>query len=377
MFDLGMDFSSLEETEQLGGKFYQDGVSGDLVEILAKNGVNAARFRLWLDPYSKAGEPYGGGTCDSDCVIRLAKRAKAHGMRFLLDLHYSDFWCDPGRQLPPKAWAGLNETELAEHIYTYTRETLHSLKAAGLQPDMVQVGNEITNGMLWPLARLSDPESGKHRTGYETLSLFVNAGCQAVRDTCPAKIMLHLERSGDNAVWREWFDEVLARGADFDVIGASYYPYWHGNFENLKANLNDMIARYQKDVMVVETAYAFTSEHFDPTQDGAKLVINNSLKCFDGSDAPYPLSLEGQRQFVKELLHLVRDLDNGHGKGVYYWEPAWLPLPGSTWASEAARTYTNEQDKPGGNEWANQCIFDYAGNATPALKEFLRFSKLL
>ena len=360
------------------GKFYQDGVSGDLVDILAKNGVNAARFRLWLDPYSKAGEPYGGGTCDLNCVIRHCKTRKGTWHALSAGFALQRFLVRSGSAaLRQKAWAGLNETELVEHIYTYTRETLHSLKAAGLQPDMVQVGNEITNGMLWPLARLSDPESGKHRTGYETLSLFVNAGCQAVRDTCSAKIMLHLERSGDNAVWREWFDEVLARGADFDVIGASYYPYWHGNFENLKANLNDMIARYQKDVMVVETAYAFTSEHFDPTQSGAKLVINNSLKCFDGSDAPYPLSLEGQRQFVKELLHLVRDLDNGHGKGVYYWEPAWLPLPGSTWASEAARTYMNEQDKPGGNEWANQCIFDYAGNATPALKEFLRFSKLL
>jgi len=370
-----MDFSSLEETEHLGGAFYQDGVPGDLVEILAKNGVNAARLRLWLDPYSKAGEPYGGGTCGLDCVKRLAARAKACGMRFLLDLHYSDFWCDPGRQLPPKAWAGLSADQLAERVYVYTRETLLSLQAAGLQPDMVQVGNEITNGMLWPAGRLSDPEPGVRRTGYETLSLFVNAGCRAVRDTNRAKIVLHLERSGDNAVWREWFDEILSRGADFDIIGASYYPYWHGSFENLRHNLNDMIARYQKDVMVVETAYAFTSEHFDPTQSGAKLVINDSLKCFDGSDAPYPLSLEGQRQYVRELLHLVRGLDGGRGRGVYYWEPAWLPLPGSTWASEAARAYMNEQGKPGGNEWANQCVFDYGGNATPALKEFLDFSK--
>lgn len=372
-----MDFSTLEETERLGGVFRQHNTPGDLVDILAQNGVNAARLRLWLDPFSSAGEPYGGGTCDLGCVKRLAARAKAHGMRFLLDLHYSDFWCDPSRQLPPKAWAGCTADELAERLYIYTRDTLLSLRADGLEPDMVQVGNEITNGMLWPAGRLSDPAPGIHREGYEPLSLLVGAGCRAVRDTSRARIMLHLERSGDNAVWREWFDEIVSRGVDFDVIGASYYPYWHGNFDALARNLNDMIARYHKDVMVVETAYAFTSEHFDPNQSGAKLVINDSLKCFDGSDAPYPLSLEGQRLFVKELLRLVLNLDGGHGKGVYYWEPAWLPLPGSTWASEAARAYMNESDKPGGNEWANQCIFDYSGDATPALEEFRNFADLL
>ncbi|MEN6596078.1 MAG: glycosyl hydrolase 53 family protein [Clostridiaceae bacterium] len=375
MFDLGMDFSTLEETESLGGVFRQDGKAGNLVEILAENGVNAARLRLWVDPYSFSGAPYGGGTCDFALVKRLARRAKDAGMRFLLDLHYSDFWCDPGRQLMPKAWANLGLEALEQRVYDDTKETLLALRAAGLEPDIVQVGNEITNGMLWPLGRLSDPVPGERRTGYESLSRFVNAGCRAVREVSRAKVMLHLERSGDNAVWREWFDELLSRGADFDVIGASYYPYWHGNFEALRTNLNDMIARYQKDVMVVETAYAFTSVHFDPTQAGANLVINDSLKCYDGSDAPYPLSIEGQRLFVNELLSLVASLDGGHGTGVYYWEPAWLPLKGSTWATEAAREYMCEQQKPGGNEWANQCIFDYEGNATPALKEFASFAR--
>ncbi len=375
MFDIGMDFSSLEETEALGGKFRQNGKEGDLVGILSDNGVNAARLRLWVNPFSETGEPYGAGNCDINCVMRLARRAKAHGMKILLDLHYSDFWCDPGRQLPPKAWAGQGVEELSKRVYAYTLDTLHTLERAELAPCMVQVGNEITNGMLWPFGRLSDPEPGKKRTGYEALSRLVNAGCKAVRDAGNAKVMLHLERSGDNAVWREWFDELTLRGADFDAIGASYYPYWHGSFESLRENLNDMIARYQKDVYVVETAYAFTSKHFDPSRESANLVINDSLKCFDGSSAPYPLSIEGQRDFVKELLRLVKGLDKGYGKGVYYWEPAWLPVKGSTWATEAARAYMNESHKPGGNEWANQCIFDYEGNATPALEEFKRFAR--
>lgn len=370
-----MDFSSLEETEGLGGVFRQHGKAGDLVEILAENGVNAARLRLWVDPYSPRGEPYGGGTCDLPRLLRLAARAKAQNMRLLLDLHYSDFWCDPGRQLVPKAWTGLDVEALAARVYDYTRDVLLALRSAGIEPEMVQVGNEITNGMLWPLGRLSDPAPGEKRTGYDNLARFVNAGCRSVRNHSGAKVMLHLERSGDNAVWREWFDELLARGADFDVIGASYYPYWHGNFAALRANLNDMIARCGREVMVVETAYAFTSVHFDPAEANANLVINDSLRCYDGSPAPYPLTTEGQRAFVKELLALVEGLDGGHGKGVYYWEPAWLPLKGSTWATEAARAYMGELEKPGGNEWANQCIFDYDGNATPALEEFAAFAR--
>ena len=374
MFELGMDFSTLEETERLGGVFRQNGQAGDLVNILADNGVNAARLRLWVDPYSQAGEPYGAGNCDLSCVMRLAKRAKARGMRVLLDLHYSDFWCDPGRQLPPKAWEGLPPEKLCGAVYDYTRNVLRTLKKADIEPDMVQVGNEITNGMLWPTGRLSDPEPGKKRTGFDALAPLVRAGCEAVRAESGAQVMLHLERSGDNAVWREWFDEMLARGVDFDVIGASYYPYWHGSFEMLRANLADMIRRYGKDVIVVETAYAFTSAHFAPEQPGAHLVINDSLKCFDGSDAPYPLTPEGQRAFTEELLRLVQNLPQGRGKGVYYWEPAWLPLPGSTWATEAARRYINELHKPGGNEWANQCMFDYEGSANIALAEFRRFA---
>jgi len=375
MFDIGMDISTLEETEHLGGKFYWNGESGDLIDILTENGVNSARLRLWVNPYSAKGETYGAGGCDIECVTRLAKRAKEKGMRILLDIHYSDFWCDPGRQLIPKSWSDLDLDALCEQVYKYTCDTLNTLKASGVEPYMIQVGNEITNGMLWPLGKLSDPEEGMPRIGYENLTKIINAGCKAVRDISKAKIMLHLERSGDNEVWREWFDEIIKRGADFDVIGASYYPYWHGNFEKLRTNLNDMINRYDKDVMIVETAYAFTSKHYDYKQENINLVINDSLKCADGGEAPYPLTLEGQRAFIEELFNLIDGLHNGRGKGLYYWEPAWLPLKGSTWATRAAREYMDELDKPGGNEWANQCIFDYEGNANIALYEFNKFSK--
>jgi len=375
MFDIGMDISSLEETENLGGKFFVNGEEGDLIDILSKNGINTARLRLWVNPYSEKGEPYGAGGCDLATVTRLAKRAIAKGMRILLDLHYSDFWCDPARQCMPKDWVNIDFNALCQQVYDYTCEILNSLKSDGVEPYMVQVGNEITNGMLWPMGKLTMSSEGMIHRGYDSLSRLINSGCKAVRDVSDAKIMMHLERSHDNKVWREWFDEIIKRGADFDVIGASYYPFWHGGFEDLRTNLNDIIARYGKDIMVVETAYAFTTKHYDAVNNGISLVVNESLKCADGSEPRFPLTQEGRRDFIQELFSLVKNLDKGRGNGVYYWEPGWLPVKGSTWATHEAREYMNETHKPGGNEWANQCIFDYEGNANIALDVFRKFAK--
>ena len=369
LFWLGMDFSTLEETEALGGVFFQDGVAGDLPKLLKASGVNAARLRLWVNPYAPDGAPYGGGTSDLPRLVRLAKRAKANGMRFLLDLHYSDFWCDPGRQLPPKGWEKLSFPALCDRVYAYTAEVLAELRREGVTPDWVQVGNEITNGMLFPFGALREEGDGS-RTGYAELSLLLNAGCRAVRDACDARIVLHLENSGNNVIWRQWLDAVTARGVEFDIIGASYYPFWHGSMAGLGANLEDVSQRYGKDVAVVETSYAFTTE--TPDASCAPLVISDPVRCFDGSPAPYPLTREGQRCFVRDILACVASLPRGIG--VFYWEPGWLPVPGSTWATEAARQYMHETDKPGGNEWANQCLFDYAGNANPALSEFAAFA---
>lgn len=369
MFDLGMDFSTLAETEALGGRFYQDGRQGDLVELLAQNGVNAARLRLWVDPFSSDGAPYGGGTCDLSCCMELSRRAKAQGMRLMLDLHYSDFWCDPSRQLLPKAWRGLSLMALAERVYAYTADTLAAFARAGLSPNCVQVGNEITNGMLWPSGRLTEGTKD-----FDALVRLLDAGTRAVRAESDARIVLHLEDSGNNARWRTWFDEILGRGVACDVIGASYYPYWHGSMEGLRANLSDMISRYDRDVMIVETAYAFTTEPY-PSQEPVPPVIHDALRCADGSRPPYPLTRDGQRRFVQDLLALAQSLPKGRGKGLYYWEPGWLPTRGSTWASEAARAYMDESYKTGGNEWANQCLFDYGGNANPALAAFRDFAK--
>lgn len=375
MFYLGMDFSSLEETEALGGVFTDKGEPRELVGLLAENGVNTARLRVWVEPYTPEGIGYGGGGSTLERMLRLARRAKDAGMALLLDLHYSDFWCDPGRQLTPRSWRGLNLDDLCRRVHDYTAEVLEAMRSEGLYPELVQVGNEITNGMLWSTGKLTENPAGGVRLGYDALSRLVNAGCRAVRESGDAKIVLHLENSGNNALWREWFDEMCARGADFDIIGASYYPFWHGTTEGLRANLTDVAERYDKDVMIVETAYAFTAEPFPGMAGGAELVISNPEKCDDGRPVPYPLTREGQRLFVRELLELAHSLPRG--VGLFYWEPAWLPLPGSTWATPEALEFIGEQDKRTGNEWANQCIFDYEGAATPALYEFRNFNRAL
>lgn len=361
---IGMDFSSLEETEAKGGRFFCDGREVEPVSCLAEHGVNAVRLRLWHDPYGPDGRAYEGGTCDLPCLIRTAKRAKAAGMEILLDLHYSDFWCDPARQLIPKAWQGQSLEELCKSVYDYTRSVIAEMTREGAAPSMVQVGNEITNGMLWPHGKL-DGEGV--RSGYDGLAALLKAGVAGVRDECDAKVMLHLERGGNKPLWQEWFDNIVSRGVEFDVIGASYYPYWHGGMDGLRDNLNSCIHRYDKDVIVVETSYPFTSEHYSP--EGGHLCIADP-KCADGSIAPYPLSPEGQVQFTKDLIELVKGLDDGRGKGIYWWEPAWLPADGTCWASESALEYCNETCESLGNEWSNQCLFDYEGKALPALELF-------
>lgn len=368
----GMDFTSLAETERLGGTFCADGKEVDLVTHLADCGVTSARLRLWLNPYDENGAPYMGGTCDLATVEQLAKRAKAAGMDFLLDLHYSDFWCDPARQMIPKAWQGQDPDTMCQSLYNYTAEVLEHFKKAGVEPAAVQVGNEITNGMLWPIARLSDEYP---RQGYDALAKFLKAGCKAVREHSSARIVLHLENSGDKVKWQDWLDAMVARDVPFDVIGASYYPYWHGTMEELKDNLENCISRYGKDIWIVETAYPFTTEHFDPNSNTASLCIADGAKRFDGSPVTHPLTIEGQKTFLRDLLTLVRDLSEGRGKAVYWWEPGWLGVKGSSWASPASLRYCGEEGKTCGNEWANQCLFDYRGEALPALYEFQKFCK--
>jgi len=363
MTETGMDVSTLEETERLGGKFFENGKEAPLFDILKRHGVTSIRLRLWNNPCNEKGESYGAGGCDTETVLRTARRAVENGMNWMLDFHYSDFWADPAKQFIPKAWQGFTLEQTEKAVYEYTKEILARCKKEGLYPRYVQIGNEITNGMLWPLGKLDYDEVTGAPVNYGNLARLLKAGVAAARESGNVKILLHLERPYDNERYRFWFDAVTAAGVDYDIIGISYYPHWHGAMQKIKFNLDDISTRYNKDVMIVETAYPFTDNADIP---GVSLVVHGK-QLFDGSPLPYPHSAEGQQKFLRDLVKMVKSVKRC--KGIYYWEPGWLPVKGSTWSTESARKYLGEEHKSGGNEWANQCLFDYKGNVLPAINE--------
>lgn len=357
----GADLSSLLEVEECGGTFSDEQGTAEAPLILKRHGVNLVRLRLWNDPYDENGTPYGAGTNDLPRTIEMARRCKALGLPWLLDFHYSDFWADPGKQTVPKAWRGLDEDGLTKAVYGFTLATLERLKAEELLPCMVAVGNEISNGLLWPYGK---------SPGYMAIARFVSAGIRAVKKVDPAiQTMIHLDNGGWNGLYRSWFDSYLINGGvDFDCIGLSYYPFWHGSMDALAANLNDLAQRYRKPMIVAETAMGFSLEDYaareglsDADRKGA--AANPIL----AEKVAWPMTPEGQCQFLRELTAVLRGVPDGLARGFIWWEPAWIPVKGSQWATPAALAYTGEQG-PGGNEWANQALFDYDGKALPALR---------
>lgn len=365
-FIKGMDISTLPEVESCGGRFYDQGQPGDAVQILKSYGMNLARLRLWNDPYSEEGIPYGAGTNDLPRTMQLARRLKQSGIGWMLDFHYSDFWADPGKQTVPKAWRGLSPGALEQAVYAYTASVLRALCAEGLEPEIVAVGNELTKGLLWPYGRTPN---------FENITRFLNAGIRAVREAAPgAKVMLHLDNGGNNALYRRWFDSYFAAGGlDFDYIGLSYYPFWHGTLEDLRNNMHDLAARYRKDMIVTEASTGFTLEDYAAYEQLAPEQRKGmAAKPALAEKVPYPMTPEGQSRFMRDLMELIRDVPENRGKGFVYWEPAWIPVSGCGWANDAALAYTGEAG-PGGNEWANQALFDYGGNALPALKTIRDF----
>lgn len=350
------------EVERCGAVFSDHSGSRDAMTVLRDHGANLVRLRLWNDPASEDGESYGAGECDFSHTAELARRAKELGMAWMLDFHYSDFWADPGKQFPPKAWRGMDKEELTETVYNYTKEVLEQLDSLGLSPDYVAVGNEITNGLLWPFGKTPD---------FENIAAFVGAGIRAVREAAPeALTVVHLDNGGRNDIYREWFDSYFAAdGADFDVIGLSYYPFWHGKMSGLAANMNDIAVRYGKELIVVETSMGFTLEDYADVErlsPGERKGFAATEKLAETVD--YPMTPEGQRDFLRDLSSVIRSVPDGRGRGFIWWEPAWIPVPGSHWSTPAGLEYTHEKG-PGGNEWGNQTLFDYKGRALPALYE--------
>ena len=364
---LGIDPSSYLECIHHGATYSVDGKPVEPISYLHdENGVDLMRLRLWVDPFDWEIEPYLGGTNDLPTFVVLARKGYRLGYDILLDFHFSDFWADPGKQFLPKAWRDLDMDGLERALGDYVRETLTYLKRKGIEPYAIQLGNEITAGFLWPYGKI-DYHAEPPSSGFAGFLRLLSAAFTATREVLPeAKILLHLERSYDQETHRRFFDEVVAAGLSFDLIGLSYYPYWHHGFDELFANVDMLKERYGRPVWIVETAYAHTQEEAYPgVGDGP--LLNEVMAEKEGLNIPYPLTEEGQVSFIDALIEKasVHDVE-----AIFYWEPLWVPKEGISWASREGEEYIHETNKPLVNEWASQCLFDYQGRATKGLKAF-------
>ena len=319
-YAIGADVSFLKQAEDSGVTFKDNGQAKPGLEIFKDHGYNWIRLRLFHSPTKLPN--------NLEYTIALAQQAKKLGFRFLLNYHYSDTWADPGKQYIPKAWEGKSHDELITAVFEYTRDTIIAFREAGVMPDMVQPGNEIINGMLWP--------DGKLPSNWDNFAALLKAGIDGVEagrgSAARPLIMIHIDRGGDKKRTKAFFDKWNSYGVDYDVIGQSYYPWWHGSLLDLRENLTFMANEYQKDIIVVEVAY-----NCEPAEYRNKL-------------APFPETPEGQRQFLDEVNRLVLNTPHNRGKGVFWWEPA---------TSRGGR----------------RTMFDREGNAMPVFTVFDKFTR--
>lgn len=358
-FIRGVDASTLDMLEDLGAVYYQNGVQGDALTILHNNGANYVRLKLWVDPYDANGNAYGGGNNDYATTLALAQRAKNLGMGILIDFHLSDFWADPANQIKPKAWENLTYSQLQTTVYNYMKTTLNNFASAGIVPDMVQVGNEISAGILYEDGQIV-VNGTEDFSGLAGLLEYAIAG---VRDSSAAntKIILHLDMGGQNSLYTWFFGGLLTESPnlDFDVFGLSYYPMWHGTMEGLQYNLNYLANTYNKEVCVVETAYAWTTEDGDG--------VGNVFIEGDEETGGYEASTDGQFEFMNDLETVLLNVPNDLGIGFFYWEPEWVPVQDGTYATSAGVAYKNDTVTPS-NTWDNMTLFDFNGNALSSIK---------
>lgn len=251
---IGADISFLPQLESRGMIFKDNGIEKDAIEILKDHGLNYVRLRIFVNPENEKGYSPNRGFCGLDSTLMMAKRVKDAGLNLLLDFHYSDTWADPQKQFKPKAWENLSFEDLTIKLKDYTKSTLLKLEEQGTLPDMVQIGNEINHGIVWPDGQIAN---------LDNLANLLKAGVEATREVDPSiDIMMHLALGGQNEECVFWFDNMIARGVEFDIIGLSFYPRWHCTLDDLNANMLDLIDRYQKDINVVEYS-AFKREVHD------------------------------------------------------------------------------------------------------------------
>jgi arabinogalactan endo-1,4-beta-galactosidase len=333
----GGDISALERIEQAGGVFRDGGQGGDAIAILRAHGSNTFRLRVFVDPNDSDVQ-----VNDLPYTVRMAARIKASGAKLLLDFHYSDTWADPGHQTPPAAWAGLGFDSLRRQVEVYTADVITQLKGAGALPDIVQVGNEIDGGILWPLGQVNGTSDTLLQ--WTRFTGLLKAGIRGVRDALApgdtVRIMLHYSQGGSTSGTQWFLDHMRAYGVPYDLLGLSYYPWWHGSLAQLQDNLRATALRDSVDIVVVETSYPWRA-------GGWEGIATNTAPM------TWPVTRAGQTQFLRDLIEAVAATPGGHGLGVLWWYPEAIPVPGVfIW---------------GGGSLA---LFDSTGGILPAVQEF-------
>ena len=363
---LGIDVSSMIEENAAKTKYFDNKKEVDPLKLFVENDVNLMRIRIWNNPYSEDGKPYLGGSNDLSQAIKIIRESKRYGYTYCINFHYSDFWVDPAKQMLPKAWKDYSFEQIVQAVYDYTKSSLLEIQKEHVVVDYVQVGNEITNGMLWPHARLLDENGNRIKENYPKFIAILNSGIKACREVYPnAKILIHLESSNKIALYEEVFGELTKAGVDYDVIGMSYYPYWHGSIEELFKNIANCREKFGKNVMITELGYAFTFQDYLLNNNGINQMKVNKENL--EAELPYEVSPEGQALFIEDIVSRAKKADI---EGIMYWEPLWRQGEGICWASEEGQQYINETGKSTRNEWANQCFFDYDGNKLPAFDKY-------
>ncbi len=346
---VGGDISLLPSYTGHGALYYD--TDGNLIDApltyFKELGMNAMRVRLFVDPSKASSDDKGQGVCqDLDYVKALGKEIKEAGMAFMLDFHYSDSWADPAKQWTPDSWTGLSDDELYTRIYEYTKEALQQMKAAGATPDFIQTGNEISYGMLW--GKMSDPANTLKKcyvnsdANWPRFTTLLKKAISACREECPqAKVVIHTERVAQNEVLKSFYDKMSSYGVDYDIIGLSYYPYYHGSLTVLEGALNKMEANFpEKEIMLVETGYYHDWQPNDVTYD---------------LSYTYPISGEGQKAFTEALIAKL----NTHEKvtGLFWWFME---------ANEHGLDWNTQRVT---DKWYNAGLFDnQTGKAEPAIK---------
>lgn len=320
----GADVSFLPEIEAYPTTFLDaEGAAVDVLDLLKENGCNTIRIRLWHTPSTAH-----SGLAE---VIDFSNRVRAKGLKVWITVHYSDTWADPGNQTKPAAWNTLGFSDLSDSVYNYTKKIV-----LAIEPDIIQIGNEINSGFLWPEGNISN------LTNFTTL---LKRGVQAVRDFSPTtKVMVHY--AGHSSA-QGYYQQLQNQNVNYDVIGLSYYPIWHGKDLNaLKTNMNNLGFTFEKEIIIAETAYPFTLEWNDWTNN----IVGEAGQLVSG----YPATPEGQKQFLLKIKQLL--LETKKGTGFCYWAPEWIAYKGS--------------ESTSGSSWENMALFNFSNKVQPAVEAF-------